>query len=70
MQKHIEATLTRDRFNKPLAVIESPLGNGMEATPVQLRALADVLCRIADEAEARPMSGRHFMRTKVAHQIE
>lgn len=70
MQKRIEATLTRDRFNKPLVVIESPLGNGMEASPAQLRALADVLCRIADEADARPTTGRHFVPVKIARQID
>jgi hypothetical protein len=64
MLKTLEVTLTRDRHEKPLVVIESSIGNGYEVAPAQLRALAAVLLRVADDAEARPTKGRYFMRQK------
>lgn len=52
-------TLRRDRHEKPLAVLESPLGNGQELHPEALRRLAAQLLRIADEAAALG-PGRRF----------
>ena len=59
----IDVRLTRDRFDEPLAIIESPLGNGMAAYPSQLRELAAALLLADDAAEARPTKIKHFMDT-------
>lgn len=64
MLKKLEVTLTRDRFNKPLVVIESSIGNGYEASPDHLRALAAALLKAADDADAKPTTSRYFMATK------
>jgi hypothetical protein len=59
--KTIEVRLTRDRRNEPLVIVDSALGNGMEASPAHLRALAAALCRVADDAEAQQTKARHFV---------
>jgi hypothetical protein len=59
LTKMLEVTLTQDRFAKPLVIIGSCLGNGLEAYPAQLRALAAALCRAADDVEARPIDKKH-----------
>lgn len=60
MLKKLEVTLTRDRHNKPLVVVESAIGNGMEVSPDRLRALAAALVKAADDADAKPTTPRHF----------
>ena len=69
MLRKIEVTLTRDRHNNPLAVIESSIGNGFEVSPAQLRALAAALCSAADDAEARPTKARHFAPVKREYEL-
>ena len=53
-KKEIEVTLTRDRHERSLVVVrESPLSYlDIEIYPHQLREIAAVLVKIADEAEA------------------
>lgn len=53
--KELEYRLIQDRHRKPLVIIESAVGNGMEIYPDQLRSLAATLVRIATEAEGRDM---------------
>ena len=50
----LTAILCQTRFREPLATVDLP-GLGAELAPAQLRALADTLRRVADEAEAQPM---------------
>ena len=57
--KILEVTLTQDRFTKPLAIIESSLGNGLEIYPAQMRTLAAALCKAADDAEARTHNAKY-----------
>ena len=56
MQTKILATLTQTRDRQPLASVRNLPGDDADLTPSQLRALADVLCKIADASEAMPMS--------------
>jgi hypothetical protein len=67
--KSLEVQLTRDRFDEPLVVVESAIGNGMEASPAQLRALAVALCRAAEDAEARSTKDRHFVPMKREYEL-
>jgi hypothetical protein len=69
LPKYLEVQLTRDRFDKPLVVVESALGNGLEASPDHLRALAAALNRAADDAEAQQTKGPHFTPTKREYQL-
>jgi hypothetical protein len=52
----LQVTHTVDRFGKALVQVESSIGNGMEAYPDQLRALAAALCKAADDADSRTAS--------------
>lgn len=63
-KKTLEVSLTRDRLNQPLVVIESSIGNGYEASPHQLRVLAAALLKAADDAEKRPTKDKHFAAVK------
>ena len=56
----LEYRLIQDRHRKPLVMIDSSLGNGLEIYPETLRQLAAELVRIADEAEARDMGKGYF----------
>lgn len=67
--KVLHVTLTRDRFDQPLVIVDSAIGNGLEASPAQLRALAAALCRAADEADLQPTKGRHFMPSRRAYDL-
>lgn len=49
----LNATLTTAFDGKPLAVIEGLPGDFAELRPHQVRALAQALARLADEAEKR-----------------
>lgn len=49
--RDLEYRVVRDRFNQPLVVLESPLGNGQEIRPDSLRRLAAMLSNIADQAD-------------------
>lgn len=52
MKRLIEATLTKTFNNKPLVVIsDTLLGGDAARTPEQLRALADVLQKMASDVE-------------------
>lgn len=44
---------TRSYDNKPLCVLENMPGEGCEATPAQMRALAQVLIQAAKDADRR-----------------
>jgi hypothetical protein len=50
---HLEFTLTKNFNGLPLVVIESSIGNGADASPAQIRAIAAALRMAADQAEAR-----------------
>lgn len=64
MQKQLDVVLTRTRDSKPLVQLCNLPGNDAELTPQQLRALAAALNAAADESEAQPLSGKHFMQRK------
>lgn len=69
MLKSLQVTLTRDRFDKPLVVIESSIGNGFDRSPNQLRALAAALLKAADDADLMPTKGRAFMAAKREYEL-
>lgn len=55
--RKLEFRILRDRFNKPLVILESPLGSGHEIHPNKLRILAAHLVDIADRADALEAPG-------------
>lgn len=64
-KRHLVYTLTRTYNNTPLAVVESGLGgDGLEIEPAGLRALAQALLALADEAERQDTTAEHFRPTK------
>lgn len=56
----MKATLCQTRDKQPLATLHGLPGDGADMTPAQLRALAAMLSRIADDAEEQPMTGRAY----------
>lgn len=58
MEASLRATLTKTYRGEPLAVVDGLPGFGAELTPTDLRALATTLMRIADECDARPVTGK------------
>jgi hypothetical protein len=56
----LSAKLCRTYTGAPLATVEGLPGGSADLTPEQLRALAEALRRIADDADARPM-GRAYL---------
>lgn len=52
-EKLLSVRHTRCRHGKPLCVIENLPGEGCEATPAQMRALAQVLIQAATDCEQR-----------------
>lgn len=54
-------TLCRTRDDAPLVEIDTPLGNGQELTPEQLRRLAAALLTIADEAASKEMGRQYWV---------
>lgn len=65
MSRPITAILTRCRHGQPLVQIDSQPFNGLEATPVELRALAQHLLTLADMATKTPTGGKHWTPTRV-----
>ena len=59
--KTLRVRHARDRFEKPLAILENMPGEGMEAYPEQLRQLAAALAQAAAECEARDTRARRFV---------
>lgn len=58
--RELEYRLIQDRHQKPLVMLESPMGNGQEISPDSLRSLATELIKIADEVDARDMGKGYF----------
>ena len=56
--KQLEYRLCKDRHGDPLVTLDSPIGNGQDIYPANLRALANALLEVADAAE-RTKLGRH-----------
>ena len=59
MDAVLKATICQTHKREPLAVVGLP-GGEVELTPVQLRALADALLRVAADADAAPMTVRRY----------
>lgn len=49
--KRLEYRLCKDRNGAPLVTLDSPMGNGQDIYPANLRALANALLEVADAAE-------------------
>lgn len=64
MDKHLDVLLTQTHDRKPLALVRNMPGVDTDMTPQQLRALAAVLCDVADECEAQPMNPKRFSQRK------
>lgn len=64
MDKQLNVLLTQTRDHKPLASVRNLPGYEADMTPQQLRTLAAVLCAVADECEAQPMSPKRFIQRK------
>lgn len=64
MHKQLNVLLTQTHDRKPLATVRDLPGCDADMTPQQLRALAAVLCTVADECEARPMTPKRFSQRK------
>lgn len=63
MVKHLTVVLGRTHDRKPLASIDGlPGAVAAELTPVQCRALAAALIKIADDCEGRPMTATTYRR--------
>lgn len=56
----INVTYTRTWDLKPLATIDGGPFIDLERTPDQLRELAAILMKVADESAVRPTTGRHW----------
>lgn len=56
----IKVTYTRTRNNEPLVQLDGGPLIDVERTPAQLRNMAAMLIRVANAAEARPTTGRHW----------
>ena len=65
----LQATLCQTRDGKPLAVVDGLPGDSAELTPAQLRALADGLRRIADDAAVQPMGQRTYVRKRREYKL-
>jgi hypothetical protein len=70
MLKELEITHTVDRLGKPLIIVETMMGNGLDAYPEQLRALAAALCKAANDADARNQTARrNLSRVKIRYPL-
>jgi hypothetical protein len=56
--KRLEYRLCKDRHGAPLVTLDSPMGNGQDISPANLRALANALLKVADEADQTKL-GKH-----------
>lgn len=69
MTNTLHATLTRTASGAPLVSLDGLPSDGADLTPVQLRALAATLERIAVDAEARPTAGKHHMSKRADYPV-
>jgi hypothetical protein len=61
MDRIIKATLTRCSNLRPLVtIVDGVPGPDADLTPAALRALAAALIQIAQDAETRPTTGKHW----------
>ena len=49
--QQLKFRLCKDRHGAPLVTLDSAMGNGQDIYPADLRALANALLRVADDAE-------------------
>jgi len=56
--KQLEYRLCKDRHGAPLVTLDSPMGNGQDISPENLRKLAHALLKVGDAAEQTKL-GRH-----------
>jgi hypothetical protein len=69
MRNALTATLDRTAKQTPLVTLCGLPGEYADLTPAQLRTLAATLQRIAADAEAHPMTGRHYMPKRVSYPL-
>ncbi len=69
MDAQLEVILTQTRNRTPLVTVNNLPDSHADLTPKQLRALAAVLCKAADEGEARPMDPKHFKQKRRLYDI-
>lgn len=69
MDAQLEVILTQTRNHTPLVTVNNLPGQYADFTPGQLRALAVVLCKAADEADARHMGPKHFKQKRRLYDI-
>jgi hypothetical protein len=67
MKRQIITSFRRCRHDRPLVVVDGLPGDGAELRPEQLRQLAEILVRTADEADKRPTTGRQYCPGSKAH---
>ena len=65
----LEVILTQTRNRTPLVTVNNLPGRYADFTPQQLRALAVVLCKAADEAETHPMNPKYFKQKRRLYDI-
>lgn len=70
MDPILTATLTKTFRLEPLAVVEGLPGSGAELTPLQLRALAGALTRIAADCEARPVAHKRCLAERRSYPLQ
>lgn len=68
--KTLQVRLTRDRFNEPLAIVVNMPGEGMDASPAQLRRLGEALILAAADCEARNTKGKIFSETMGEYSLD
>ncbi len=56
--KRLEYRLCKDRHGAPLITLDSPMGNGQDISPSNLRKLANALLEVAEAAEQTKL-GKH-----------
>lgn len=64
MNRKLIAVLCQTHDRKPLATIDGLPGGHADLRPEQLRALSELLLRIANDAEAQPMGLRTYRQKK------
>ena len=63
--KRLEYRLCKDRHGEPLVTLDSPMGNGQDIYPANLRALANALLKVADAAEQTKLSKHEHCKSGV-----
>ncbi len=61
----LKVTYTRSFDNRPLVDLDGGGFCGVTRTPAELREMAALLLKVADAAEARPTTGRHWVPGRV-----